>query len=163
VPSSVGAASVGQVPSTPTIASRSAGVTDSPVLRLDRDLPGDVGGVRRQPCGGFPVAVGLVRRAVDREQLERIVRELLPAGGGPAGQPFCQESDKATTRSIWTAVASDFGERDLPAGVRVGQGAGKHGAAAGAQRDTGQVAGQDVAGGAADGPLGPAVAELGRE
>ena len=79
-----------------------------PVGGFDRDLPGNVvaaeGLVRRQPGGGVGGALVLVGGAVDGDQVQRIVRQVLALPGVSCWAPFCQASPSATTWSICTAL-----------------------------------------------------------
>ena len=72
------------------------------VAHLDRDLPGHVGAavalVRRQPGRGVAVPLRPVQRAVDGEQVQRVVGERRPAGGVQLWAPFCQASRRARRR-----------------------------------------------------------------
>ena len=118
------------------IAAFSAGVTQSPYGLLHADLVGDVGApeglVRRQPGGGVAVALLLVRRPVDGEEVDRVVGEVDPLRLRQplrTGLPGVAEGDDVVDLH-GGARAGAADEVDRIPGVRIVQHAGEDAASA---------------------------------
>ena len=123
----------GQRESTRAIASCSARRHRQPPLRLHRDLPrhepAPVRPLRRQPRGGVAVALLRVRRAVDREQVERVVGERASARRVPLRRTLLPRVGQRDHVVDLHRGRVGLGEHEPPPGVRIVQHARDHDAA----------------------------------